>query len=282
MKNLVVSVNFSKPEASSSMENLYSWANRNGVNVFMLESEGMPENINPINDEELSSLEADETFIVAFGGDGTMLHAAKTAFRHDLRLAGINLGSLGFLSEIRYTELTKRLDMIISGRFKIEERILADAEYKGNTLTGLNDIVLLSKEIRRMVKIGVYLNGREVMTISADGIIVATPTGSTAYSMSAGGPIVMSDVPCFLLTPICPHLLVQKPMVLSQDSVIKLIPVSGGALLTADSQSSIEIEKGGEITVMRSHGALKLVKFEDIDFFRIMREKFFLGRDPRK
>jgi len=282
MKNIILSVNFKKPEASLSIENVKKWAESNNVKVFMIESERNIEGVIPISEKEIDELDRNETFIIAFGGDGTMLHTAKTAYKHDLRLVGINLGSLGFLSEIRHTDLEKRLDMMKNGEFTIDMRIMADARYGNNKLTGLNDILVLSKEAKRMVKIGVFLDGREVMTISADGIIVSTPTGSTAYSMAAGGPIVMSDVPCFLLTPICPHILVQKPMVLSQESKIKLIPVSNNALLTADSQISIEVEKGGEILVEKCPSCLKLVKFKDIEFLDIMREKFFLGRDPRK
>jgi len=282
MKNIILSVNFNKPEALLSIENVIDWAKLNNVKVYMIESERDIRGVIHISEKEIDELDKNETFIIAFGGDGTMLHTAKTAYRHDLRLAGVNLGSLGFLSEIRHTGLKKHLDMMKNGEFVIEMRIMADARYKQNRLTGLNDILVLSKETKRMVKIGVFLNNREVMTISADGIIISTPTGSTAYSMAAGGPIVMADVPCFLLTPICPHILVQKPMVLSQESKIKLIPVNNNALLTADSQVSIEVEKGGEIIVEKCPSYLKLVKFKDIDFFDIMREKFFLGRDPRK
>lgn len=280
MKNIIVSVNTGKELAEHVIKRLIAWAGKNNVRLFSM-TELEHDEIENIGKEQLRSFSVDDTVVIAFGGDGTMLSTARCIIDSGFRLLGINLGSLGFLSEIKQESMENALDNVRNGEYSIEKRILLEAEGM-DTFIALNDIVMYSANRQRMLKIKIMVDGNTISELNADGVIVSTPTGSTAYSMSAGGPIVFSDVSCMLITPVCPHMLVQRPIVISDDSVIQLIPMSEGAIISADSQKNHDVESNMPVTIRKYGKELELIKLSDTRFIDVMREKFHLGKDPRQ
>ena len=282
MKNIIISVNFSKTNAFNVIETLKKWAINNNVELFIIDSEQSIEGIKLLNINELDNFNTDDTIVIAFGGDGTMLKTARQIVNYDLKLLGINIGSLGFLSEIRHRELQNALNNILNGEYSIENRILLKTHYNGKDFIAVNDFVMNSRISNRVVNIVIYIDDVHVSSVSSDGIILSTPTGSTAYSMAAGGPIVFSDVRCFILTPICPHILVQRPLVIDYNRKITFIPKKGECNLSSDSQITVPVKNNDKVIISKYEKELKLIKFDSDSFINVMKEKFFLGRDPRE
>ncbi len=269
MKSIFYFLNKQKKGCLDAVDLLKMWCNKNGVEVY------------PI--EKLKNFKGDlkDSFVISLGGDGTMLSVAKTAIKYSLPIMGVNLGSLGFLSNIRESELLLRLDMIKNGKFYLQMCNLLSTKIKGKELIGLNDIVMKSFDIHRMIKIKLFLDDKEISTISADGVIISTPLGSTAYSLAAGGPIVYPDIDAFLITPICPHLLVQRPILVKSSSKITLVPISKNAIISADSQKVLKVSENEKVVLSNYSKKIKIIKFKDFDLFDILKEKFHLGKDPR-
>ncbi len=269
MKKIFYSYNANKIKSFDIIKRLRRWCKKNSVEVFHI--------------DELNSLKLDlkDSFALSFGGDGTMIATAKKALKYSLPLMGVNLGSLGFLSNIREKEFEKRLTMIKEKDYRIQKLNLLYSKIDGEELIGVNDIVMKSGDIHRMIKIMVLIDEKEIATISADGVIISTPTGSTAYSLAAGGPIVSPELNAFIITPICPHLLVQRPIIVKVSSKIKLIPVSKNAIVSADSQHIVEVKENYQVILSNYKKKVKMVKFKDFDLFDILKEKFHLGKDPR-
>ncbi len=282
MKNIIINVNFDKEESLQSLKQLSNFANKHNLKIFSLESNKEISNIKNISINELSNFDPEDTVVIAFGGDGTMLKTARSIVKYNLKLMGINLGSLGFLSETRHNLMEDSLNKVLNKEYFIEKRILLKTTHNNETVIALNDFVIYSSILQRMVKIEVLIDDYPVSSVSADGLILSTPTGSTAYSMAAGGPIVFADVRCFILTPICPHILVQRPIVMDYDKTVSFVPLDGDCFLSADSQYNISVRKNEKISIVKCEKELQLIKFEKNSFIDIMREKFYLGKDPRK
>lgn len=269
MKRIFYFLNEEKEGCSQALDRLKKWCKSNKVETY------------PIETLKIFKGNLKNSFAVSFGGDGTMLSAAKMAILYSLPIMGVNLGSLGFLSNIRENELEMRLEMVKNKEYSLQLSNLLFTKIKGIFLTGLNDIVMKSEDIHRMIKIKVLIDDKEVSTISADGVIVSTPLGSTAYSLAAGGPIVYPDIDAFIITPICPHLLVQRPIIVKSSSKITLIPISKSAIVSADSQKVLKISENQKVVLSNYKEKLKIIKFQDFDLFDILKEKFHLGKDPR-
>ncbi len=280
MKNIIISVNQSKESAHEVLNRLVKWSLKNDVYVYSMQ-ELQRQDIKYLNKIEMNEFDNTETIAVAFGGDGTMLQTARNIINHGFKLFGINLGSLGFLSEIKQESLESALDSVMQGNYSIENRTLLEVP-ESEGLIALNDIVMYSGNRQRMLKVMIKVNGNDLSVISADGIIISTPTGSTAYSMSAGGPIVFSDVDCLIITPVCPHMLVQRPLVISDRSQVELMPLSEDAVISADSQIEHTVPVNTSITVRKYGRNLQLIKLSGTRFLDVMREKFHLGKDPRQ
>ncbi|MDD3803019.1 MAG: NAD(+)/NADH kinase [bacterium] len=286
MKRAFINANLEKPKSKNVLLRFEKWAKKNCVDIYPLsKKDGYLKIIRSIK-EEMSSSEmkkaGKESFAVSFGGDGTMLATARTVSSLSIPLLGINLGSLGFLSSVKESQMEEKLDLVKNKKFAIENCSMLGADIKGVEVNAFNDVIMISKEPQRLIKIKIDVDDKNVLTISADGVIVSTPKGSTAYSMAAGGPIVFSDVDCFVITPICPHLLVQRSIVVPQTSIVKLTPISSDAVISGDSQTKHPIEKRSSAIIYRSRKRVSLIKFPDIDFISIMKEKFYFGRDPRE
>jgi NAD+ kinase len=227
-----------------------------------------------------------EVFVV-FGGDGTILAAAREAAPHGIPILGVNLGAFGFLAEVSDAEVTDALDPLLAGDYHLDERMMLRAEVRreGRPLReflALNDIVVTKTGYARLLRVHTSVNDIPLATYRADGLIVATPTGSTAYSLSAGGPIVHPSVPAMVVTPICPHSLSARAVVISADDTVtvRLEPAgapSPPAILTVDGQEGFPLAAEDEVRVGRSVHRARLIRFGAEGFYTVLRSKLWWG-----
>ena len=199
-------------------------------------------------------------------------------------ILGVNLGYLGFLTEVRLAELYPTLESWCSGCHHVDERAMLHAElWRGgqqhSSYEALNEVVVSKGDIARMGEFAVELDGKSVARFRADGVIVSTPTGSTAYSLAANGPILTPDVDATVVTPICPHLLTLRPIVVPGDArlVVRVVGIPNLALLTVDGQQAVELELGDELRCSRSTHKVRLVRFSESGFFEALRSKLSWG-----
>ena len=214
--------------------------------------------------------------VIVLGGDGTLLSVAHLAAVAGVPVVGVNLGRLGFLTEVPTDELFVTLDAFLAGQENIvSQRLLLQASSRDKTYLCLNDVVINKGAMARMIQIAIQIDGREIAALKADGLIVATPTGSTAYSLSAGGPIVQPYVPALVLSPICPHALSLRPMVVSSDSKITLRLLTAGeeVYLTLDGQRGLLLGKDDVVEIERSAAALSLISSPRRNYFDLLKEK---------
>jgi NAD+ kinase len=215
------------------------------------------------------------------GGDGTMLNALSRLGNFEKPVAGINIGTLGFLTSCKDDELDIFAAAVAEGRYTTSVRTLLEAiVYRkgqpGETFVALNEVTLARGDTGRLVSLRAQVDGELLNDYRADGLIVATPTGSTAYSLSAGGPLIAPSAAVFVITPICPHSLSQRSLVLSDESVIGLSsedPESGPMLFTVDGRDSTRIEPGDRIEVKKSPRTFRLLRLEDHSFYQALRQK---------
>jgi len=225
-------------------------------------------------------------FIIVFGGDGTYLSAARLMREKTLPILGVNMGTLGFLTEVRKEEVYDTLNRILKqGVLNLSERAMLEVKVirKGKTILKdivVNDAVVSKGAIARIIGVRMNVNGQWANSIRADGLIVSTPTGSTAYSVAAGGPIVMPQMGCMVVTPICPHGLTQRPLVLPDDVKLELTleHQPGHVFLTLDGQDGLDLKDGDwiQITRFKKH-KLKIVQAPNRDYFSLLREKLNFG-----
>lgn len=222
--------------------------------------------------------------VVVIGGDGTLLSMARVVAGRGTPLLGVNLGSLGFLTEVPLPDLFPALSQVLSGRYVFDRRMMLEARvvHRGRrmqSLTLLNDIVINKSALARIIDLSITVDGRPLTTYKADGLILSTPTGSTAYSMSAGGPIVYPNLQAIVLTPICPHTLTNRPIVLPDRSRIevRLDTPDEDVYLTLDGQVGVPLEGGDVVRVRRAQGWLRLVQPLGRDYFDLLRRKLKWG-----
>jgi len=222
--------------------------------------------------------------VVVFGGDGTILRAARSAAPYGIPILGVNLGGFGFLAEVNGPEVERALHRLLEGDFRLDERMMlrARVEHEGRTsqeFLALNDIVITKSGYARLVKLRTFVNNEHLATHLADGLIVATPTGSTAYSLSAGGPIVHPAVEGLVLTPICAHTLNGRAVVVSAGDtiVIQVEPVGAPPILTVDGQEGYPLQPGDEVRVERSPLHTRLVRLGPGGFYSLLRAKLTWG-----
>ena len=218
--------------------------------------------------------------MIVFGGDGTLLGTARKVASTGTPIIGINLGHMGFLTEIDIPETLPALKKLLDGEYDIEERMMLQAHvYRQDKLVeqmvGLNDAVIAKGAIARLILLETHVNDEYVNTYPTDGLIIASPTGSTAYSLSAGGPLVTPDLDLMLLTPICPHALWARPLIISPQSVIKIIILSrqGEVMLTMDGQHSFSLCQYDQVIVSRSPQKARLIRLRGRSFFEVFRKK---------
>lgn len=228
---------------------------------------------------DVTSLAREVDLLLVFGGDGTMLSAARSVAGLPTPILGVNIGSLGFLTEIASASVTEQLPAIWQGDFTIEERPLLEAS--GNIAQddlfqlALNDFVISRGATSRLIELEVQVNGHALTNYRADGLIISSPTGSTAYSLAAGGAIVSPDAAVLTLTPICPHTLSNRSVIVSNDSelCVKVQSQKVEIFLTADGQVQVPVFFGNEICVRKSDKSVRLVRLPNSSFFQTLRQK---------
>ena len=222
---------------------------------------------------------------VSVGGDGTFLRTAKLIAQRDIPILGINTGRLGFLSDIPSNEIYATIDCICNGDYRVEERANLHIECEGyeDYPYALNEIAVLKHDIASMINIDVEINGELITTYWADGLIICTPTGSTAYSLSNGGPILVPQLNSFCITPVAPHSLNIRPIVVSDSSVITLHTESrSGSFLVAVDGRNAQCKNHTKLTLRKADRTTKVVKINNKTFFHTLKEKLMWGADVRK
>jgi NAD+ kinase len=218
--------------------------------------------------------------VIVFGGDGTLLSIAHLAAQKNVPVMGVNMGRLGFLTEVPLDEMYLTIDAFLDGNADvISARQMLEADTKGGTFYCLNDFVINKGALARMIQCAIWIDGKEIATSKADGLIIATPTGSTAYSLSAGGPIIQPSIPAFIIAPICPHTLSFRPMVVSAESTLKIELVTGEeeVWFTLDGQRGGLMEENDTVEVRRSCHTLALISSPKRNYFDLLQEKLGWG-----
>ncbi len=275
------------PRVSEPMLKLAEHLRAAGADVIADSTENFELPVRQV-DERAMARQAD--LIIAIGGDGTMLHAARVAYERDIPLLGVNRGRLGFLADITPTEMLESVDQVLAGDFGLETRLLLLAERRrdGETLGrahALNDVVLQRRETGRMVDFETRIAGRFVNAHSGDGLIVATPTGSTAYALSCGGPIIEPALDAVALVPICPHTLSDRPIVVPATAEIEVRVLERAdtkAEVTADGHTLGELAPEDRLVIRAADKRVRLVHPPGYDYYEILRSKLHWGRDSRR
>jgi len=230
--------------------------------------------------DQLNSWQDNLQLIIVVGGDGTILRVARDLACWNVPVLGINLGQKGFLAEIEVEQMERFLQYIATGQYDFQERMMMETRLQrgdkelGNYLA-LNDLVISRGPFSRIIKIETYVNEDYMESYSGDGVIVSTPTGSTGYSLSAGGPIVNPSMELFVVTPICPHSLYNRSLIINSDDIMKLKVDSRQVqvVLTVDGQVRFALEDGDQVIVSRSMQKISMVCFHDYSFYRMLHQK---------
>jgi len=222
--------------------------------------------------------------VIVLGGDGTLLSVARIFAAIGTPVLSVNLGYLGFLTEVRLGDLYATLDGWCKDCYQVDERAMLHAGLRRegqevSSFEALNDVVVSKGDIARMGEFAVELDGKKVAGFRADGVIVSTPTGSTAYTLAANGPILTPDVDAMVVTPICPHLLTLRPIVVRGDAclTVRVVGIPTTALLTVDGQLAVDLQRGDEVICQRSQYTVKLVRMSESSFFEALRSKLSWG-----
>ncbi|MBX7053687.1 MAG: NAD(+)/NADH kinase [Pyrinomonadaceae bacterium] len=273
---IVVKPNHS--EAAATASELAVWLRQRGIGQL-----GEPISADTIKPENDRTLDAD--LVVVLGGDGTMISAARLVGEQNVLVLGINYGSLGYLTDFRIEEMFPALEAIVSGQYEIDRREMLTAEHwrNGEKLVSgrvLNDVVINKSALARIINIDVKLNDLFVNTFRADGLIVATPTGSTAYNLSAGGPIIYPSMTAVVMTPICPFTLTNRPIVVPDDALIELTldNENEGVVLSLDGQTGYPMLAGDRVVIRKSTTTFNLVQPANRNYFDVLRDKLKWGR----
>ena len=279
-KKIVFLGNIGDESSFLSIQSLIDKYQEKGIQAVLIDS---------LNNQDTDSKMQNAELIVSIGGDGTMLQSAKLAYQYDIPITGINKGRLGFLTDINPQEADQVLEDIISGNYTTENRILIEAFISTNSINksigyAFNDIVINRKETGRMIRVETSIDNSFINTHEGDGFIVATPTGSTAYSLSCGGPILKPDVEALLLVPICPHSLNDRPMVVPSSSEITLRydseqNVSAG--IDLDGDTVYELKIGDNLVIKKAEKPICLIHPENYDYFDNLKSKLLWGKDKR-
>lgn len=272
-----------KPELARLVREVAGWLADHDycLTVDAVTREFWPE-AEPAEREDLVEKRPD--FVVVLGGDGTLLSTARNVARAGIPIVGVNLGSLGFLTEIRRDEIATALEAVDSGRCDLSQRAMLHCRVcrKGECVAdydALNDVVMNQRAVARITDFEVKVNGIFVSQYRADGLIIATPTGSTAYSLAAGGPILSPEVPGFVITPVASHALTNRPLVVRDTAIIQvsLMVTREQAYLSVDGQQGEPLEEGDVVECRKSEFTVKLFRFPERSFFDVLRTKLKWG-----
>jgi NAD+ kinase len=271
------------PRAHGAVRKLSKWLAARGKKVLLDERTASDLGMAGVAAKDLPSL---VDMIIVLGGDGTLLSAARLVAdsKKNVPIFGVNLGSLGFMAEVSLDELYANLEKALAGKLQAEERMMLTAGIirRGNKVSEynvLNDAVISKGAIARMVSLEVSVGDDYLTSIRADGLILATPTGSTAYSLSAGGPIIHPALQCFVVTPICPHTLSNRPIAIPDSSIVrvKLVSRSEGVSLSLDGQVVSPLRLNDIVEVKKAKSRVRLIKHPSKNYYEILRTKLKWG-----
>jgi NAD+ kinase len=269
--------------AKRECERLRNWFVKRGITVYLEEMASPRAHLSLCLEEETTIPETVD-LVVVLGGDGTLLGAARKVGHYGLPILGINLGGLGFLTEIPVDMLYQDMEKVINGEISIEPRLMLQASVLRNgeekcRFTVLNDVVINKGALARIIDLKVSVDNHFLTTFRADGLIVSTPTGSTGYNLSAGGPILYPDLEALILTPICPFTLTHRPIIVPDTSVIdvQMGENSEEVILTFDGQVGFDRVDNDRVIISKSEKKLKLIKSPDQDYYDILRTKLKWG-----
>ena len=283
VKKVGIVVKPNNPEALATACELSDWLRDHNI-----EQVGEPcvwsENAST-DEAERNDIPENSDLIVVLGGDGTMISTARMVGDHEVLVLGINYGSLGYLTDFRIEEMTQSIEAILRGEYDIDPRVMLSAEHwRGDEMLAkgrvLNDVVINKAALARIIEIEVSLNQLFVNSFRADGLIVSTPTGSTAYNLSAGGPIIYPSMNAVVLTPICPFTLTNRPIVIPDTAMVelKLLNENEGVVLTLDGQIGHTLHSGDCVRIRKSRTTFNLVQPPNRNYFDVLRNKLKWGR----
>ena len=276
---------FCKPKAPSATDilgRLIPWLRKQNYHIFL--DEGTAAIINETSSHEKKEISQQADLLIVLGGDGTLLSVARVAHPHNIPILAVNLGSLGFLAEISIDELYPTLENILAGKFEIENRMLLNAciwrnGEKVEDHNVLNDVVINKGAVARVINLQVLVNGQYMTSYRADGLIIATPTGSTAYSLSAGGPIIHPSMHTLVLSPICPFTLTNRSILIPDQSIIqvKLAAEYDNVRITLDGQEGYDMRAGDILEIKKTKTTLQLIRGPNKNYYQILRDKLHWG-----
>ena len=221
-------------------------------------------------------------FLVTIGGDGTLISAVRRSYEFQLPVLGIHAGKLGFLADLDFSELETFVDKLIAGDYRIDERAMLQATITTKAgvsqIVAFNDIVLTRPSISKMIRLETYVEGKSFNTYYGDGVVISTPTGSTAYNLSAGGPVLFPLTSVFALTPICPHSLTQRPVVFPGHYEIEIKTPDTSALVIVDGQDMVEISDTDTVYIKLASSSAHLIHRKEFNYFEVLKEKLGWGK----
>jgi NAD+ kinase len=270
------------PEIKEVVKDLVSWLRERKKDVVLdIKAASL---LGEIAASSKSEMAARADMVLVLGGDGTMLNAARLVEERSVPILGVNLGGLGFLTEVTLEQIYPALEKVFTGAFYIEERLMLRARIERHgeqvaSATVLNDVVIGKGTLARMIETQISVNGQFVTRLRGDGLIVSTATGSTAYSMSAGGPIIHPSVRAIILTPICPHTLTHRPLLIPSDVALEVVLTGQdeGAMTTFDGQVGVAMAQGDMVFVSASDHRTNLIRFPDRTYYDVLRRKLKWG-----
>ncbi|BAI80414.1 NAD(+) kinase [Deferribacter desulfuricans SSM1] len=280
MNNITLIVKPHSEAAKPLAEQIYTLLKEKGKNILL---EKRAAGVLNLPENSAKEIKEKSELIIVLGGDGTLISAIRLVEDKDIPILGINLGRLGFLTETKVEEAIQVIENIIEDNFRCEQRmklngkiVNGEAEF---SMDVLNDIVIHKGALARIIEMDVFIDNMFVNTYRADGLIIATPTGSTAYSLAAGGPIVIPTMNSILITPICPHSLTHRPVVVPDNSEIKIIIKSEDEkiFITFDGQIGKKLEKNDEIIIKKSKNYARLIIPKNRNYYSLLREKLHWG-----
>jgi NAD+ kinase len=283
MKSAAIISKPSKPELANLLPEIVAWFHKHDYKIYFdQETAAYIDGEEVVPRKKMGAKKPD--FALVLGGDGTLLSAARALAHEDIPILAVNLGSLGFLTEVPISEMFATLDAVDGCTCPVEERSVLDATvFRGGQQLAhhfaLNDVVVNKSAISRLVDFDLVIDGAFVLHYKADGVIIATPTGSTAYSLAAGGPVLMPNVASFVITPVCPHALTHRPLVVNDMAQIELHVETGAeeAFLSIDGQVGMPLQQGDRVLCHKATHSVKLMRVRRT-FFDVLRTKLKWGQ----
>lgn len=270
------------PEVKRTLHDVVNWLRARSIDVVLDTTSAML--LGEQGGYQKSQLATTADVLLVLGGDGTMLNAARLAGERSIPILGVNMGGLGFLTEVRLENLYPSLERVFANDFVLDERLMLRTHIHrhGETVEQgevLNDVVISKGTLARMIELKIAIQGRFVTNLRGDGLIVSSPTGSTAYSLSAGGPIIDPAVQSLILTPICPHTLTHRPLIVPGHAEIEVTLTSkdDGAMATLDGQVGVAMTQGDTVVIQTSEHRSRLIRFPETNYYDVLREKLKWG-----